>query len=256
MYELRKLKLQHRPVSEFCNKQHLERFFSQRSSRPLSVPQPTTASAGAAAPENTQPRGNVAERARQFDSQAQAAPVTPERLMPESIQVEVQAVFEHQRVSSVLQGPLQQEMERVLQEGLERRRRRQQRRPRHGSRAHNHGEHGPRSQLLASIRSGGRRSNSGSRRVQSQASAGGARVRSRVRFIPPENGQYPLPRRDQSRIVERVRQSPALNSLGPEARDRVVAEIGHLVQQQLVTSALSGEFRGVMELHIQVLPFL
>lgn len=248
MYELRKLKLQHRPVSEFCNKQHLEQFFSQRCSRQQSVPQPT-ASAGAAALENAhQSQGNVAERTRQFDSQAQAAPVPRERLMPEAVQVEVQAVFERQRVSEVLQGPMQQEMERVLQEGLERRRRRQQRRPRHGSRAHSHGEHGPRSQLLASIRGGSRRSSS--RRAQAQA--GGARVRSRVRFVPPENGQYPVPRRDQSRIVERVRQSPALNSLGPEARDRVVAEIGHLVQQQLVSSALSGEFRGVMELHIQV----
>ena len=258
MYELRKLKLQHRPVSEFCNKQQLEQFFSQRCSRQLplvSQPQPTanavagTCTAtpiGVSNEEHTQSQGNVAERTRQFDSQAQAVPVPPQRLRPEAVQVEVQAVFERQMVSEVLQGPLQQEMERVLQEGLERRRSRQQRRPRHRSRAHDHSEHGGRSPAV--ICSGGRRPSS--RRVQAQA--GGARVRSRIRFVPPENGQYPVPRRDQSRIVERVRQSPALNSLGPETRDMIVAEIGHLVQQQMVTSALSGEFRGVMELHIQV----
>jgi hypothetical protein len=53
--------------------------------------------------------------------------------------------------------------------------------------------------------------------------------------------------------VERLRQSPALNSLGEEARDEIVAEVGSLVSQQLVTSALAGDFRGILELHIQVM---
>ncbi len=69
---------------------------------------------------------------------------------------------------------------------------------------------------------------------------------------PNPDGRYAVPPRDQSGIVQRLRQSPALNSLGVEARDEIVAEVGSLVSQQLVTTALAGEFRGVLELHIQV----
>ena len=54
--------------------------------------------------------------------------------------------------------------------------------------------------------------------------------------------------RDQSEIMSTLRQSPALNSLDPESRNEIFAEVGNLVQQQLVSSALSGEFRGVLEI--------
>lgn len=72
-------------------------------------------------------------------------------------------------------------------------------------------------------------------------------------FRPPADGNYPVPRRDQTRILEHIRQSPALNSLDQEAREEIVSEVSNLVHQQLVTSALSGEFRGVLEFHIQVI---
>ena len=239
MYELRKLKLQHRPVSKFCDKQHLEHFFGERRKR-----SPPTSGASATNDENISP--NVAERARQFDSRS-GATTDPQSLMPEGVRLEVRGLFESRRVSGILQSPaIHEEIERSLREGLERRRRRQRGRGRNHSRDHHH-DQGARGGLLAAIRNG--RSSRGS-------PSAGRRNHARVRFAPPENGQYPVPRRDQSRIVEQVRQSPALNSLDPEERDRVVAEIGHLVQQQLVSSALAGEFRGVLEFHIQVTSLL
>ena len=231
MFELRKLRHQHRPVSEFCSRQHLETFLSELSKRGKhsQPPQPGAASAAESPLEN-----NVAERARQFASQPPAA--VPQSLMPEAVRLEVRGLIEHRRVSEVLQGPLQQEMERVLGEGLDRRRRaargRSQRRRARGNSGGIAGAGG----LLGAVRNGSRL------RGQSR----------RVRFVPPENGQYPMPRRDQTQIVEQLRSSPALNSLDAGARDRIVTEVTHLVQQQMVTSALSGEFRGVLELHVQV----
>lgn len=232
MFELRKLRHQHRPVSEFCSRQHLETFLSELSKRSKRPPPPHPDAAAGSPLEN-----NVAERARQFASQPQAA--TPQSLMPEAVRLEVRGLFERRRVSEVLQGPLQQEMERVLGEGLERRRRgrQQRRRARGNSGGHGGGAGG----LLGAIRNGRQRGQN-----LSQPS------RRRVRFVPPEDGRYPMPRRDQSQIVEQLRSSPALNSLDAGARDRIVTEVTHLVQQQMVTSALSGEFRGVLELHIQV----
>ena len=47
--------------------------------------------------------------------------------------------------------------------------------------------------------------------------------------VPNADGRYPVPRRDQSIIVDCLRQSPALNSLGEEARDEIVAEVSGLV---------------------------
>jgi len=229
MFELRKLRHQHRPVSEFCSRQHLETFLTELSKRSKRPPPPQPDAAAGSPLEN-----NVAERARQFASQPQAA--TPQSLMPEAVRLEVRGLFERRRVSEVLQGPLQQEMERVLSEGLEQRRRgRQQRRRARGNSGGGAGG------LLGAIRNGRQRGQN-----LSQPS------RRRVRFVPPEDGRYPMPRRDQSQIVEQLRSSPALNSLDAGARDRIVTEVTHLVQQQMVTSALSGEFRGVLELHIQV----
>lgn len=81
----------------------------------------------------------------------------------------------------------------------------------------------------------------------------GRRVRFRPQVPTPNaDGRYSVPQRNQNEIVQRLRQSPALNSLGEEARDEILAEVGNLVSQQLVTSALSGDFRGILELHVQV----
>lgn len=218
MFELRKLKLQQHPVSEFGNTHQLEKVI-QCLSKPAQ-PEPATSS--------------VSNRAQELSGRV--ADPEPQSLMPEGIQLEIRALFERRQVSQVLQGPMLEEMEHVLQEGLNRHQRRRNRR-RH--RASNHGHGGERS-ILAAIRRSERSRSSGSN------------YRRRVTFQPPANGQYPMPQRDQSTIVQQLRQSPALNSLGEEDRDRIVSEVSNLVQQQLVTSALSGEFRGVLELHIQV----
>ena len=62
---------------------------------------------------------------------------------------------------------------------------------------------------------------------------------------------YPVPRRDQSQIVRILQNSPSLNRLDPEQRASIMSEVSGLVQRGLVTNALSGDFRGVLEVHIQ-----
>ncbi len=250
MYELRKLKHQHRPVSEFGNKQQLERFLTQRNQLPLNS---EGANDQVAAPSDGEPESLVAQQARRFANEPQAA--DPQSLMPEGIRLEVRGLYESQRVSQVLRDPaLQEQFESALRQEMSRHQRRQQRRTGRSSRSQAQAQPeqdirgGGRGDLLAAIRRG--RSRGGGRRQASARSPAHQRRRA-----PPgaPNRQYPpRPRRDQSGIVEQVRQSPTLNSLNPEERDRVVAEIGHLVQQQFVTTALTGEFRGVLELHIQV----
>ena len=213
MYELRRLQHQQRPVTEFCNKQKLEEFFCKR----MPPPQLDTTPAG--------PSGAslVLNRTKQLASSASK----PQNFMPEGIRLEVRGLFEQRRVTETLEGPLRHEMDRVLQQGIEQRQRRGQ---------------GHRN------RSGHRHRGDAAVRRRQSARHGGRHVR----FNPPENGQYPMPRRDQSRIVDSLLQSPALNSLSPVAREEIVSEVRSLVQQQLVTSALSGEFRGILEFNIQV----
>jgi hypothetical protein len=69
----------------------------------------------------------------------------------------------------------------------------------------------------------------------------------------PHTGQrrYRVPQRDQSQILSVLRNSPTLNSLPASDRDAILSDVGGLVQRRLVSSALSGDFRGVMEVHIQ-----
>ena len=213
MFELRKLKHEHKAVSDFEGKKLLEEHF-QRFSTKTSTP-----SASTCASADGIDRG-VSNRAKQFREVAENTR-TP---MPDAIRLEISGLFERRRVSEVLQTPeLVHGLERAVQDVAERGNRRQVRRPRPQPAA-------PRGHHV---------------RPQTRP-----HVRGRARL--PPNGQYSTPRRDQTRILDQVRSSPALNSLGPEARDRVVTEIGGLVQQQLVSSALTGEFRGVLELHIQV----
>lgn len=156
--------------------------------------------------------------------------------MPAPIRLEIRGLFERQQVTEFLNSPHARDIERTLQDGLERRNRRQQRRRTRPFPSNQRQGRGAGSPLQ--VRAGGRPM---SRRHVSTAQ----------RRLP-ENGRYPVPQRDQSSIVRQLQQSPALNSLQPAERDRVLTEVGSLVQQQLVTSALSGEFRGVLELHVQV----
>ncbi len=212
MYELRRLQHQQRPVSEFDSKQKLEEFFCKRLPPPQLDAQEAAADAA-----------SISNRAKQLESTASK----PKDFMPEGIRLEVRGLFDQRRVTETLEGPLREEIDQTLREGLERRqiRGRNRRSRANGSRHHNTTE------LTARQARQGRR---------------------HVRFNPPENGEYPIPQRDQTQIVDNLLQSPALNSLNPEAREEIVSEVRSLVQQQLVTSALSGEFRGVLELNIQV----
>ena len=63
--------------------------------------------------------------------------------------------------------------------------------------------------------------------------------------------RYRMPQRDQSQILSVLRNSPTLNTLPVAERDAILSDVGGLIQRRLVSNALSGEFRGVMEVHIQ-----
>lgn len=230
VYELRKLRHQHRPVSEFTSKQTLEQLLEKRHLAP-----PPSAATG---PDPEETHSNVEKRVKELSSisQENAATAAPQVHMPAPIRLEIRGLFERQQVTEFLNSPHARDIERTLQDGLERRNRRQQRRRTRPFPSNQRQGRG-----AGQVRAGGAHGRPMSRRHVSTAQ----------RRLP-ENGRYPVPQRDQSSIVRQLQQSPALNSLQPAERDRVLTEVGSLVQQQLVTSALSGEFRGVLELHVQV----
>lgn len=72
-----------------------------------------------------------------------------------------------------------------------------------------------------------------------------------VRPRPQPRERYPVPSRDQSRIISQLRDSPGLRRLNPEQRDAILAEVGSLVQRGIVRRTLGGDLRGHLELHIQ-----
>ncbi|KAL5471081.1 hypothetical protein EMCRGX_G029157 [Ephydatia muelleri] len=194
MYELRKLKHQHKPVSDFEGKKLLEEHF-QRFSIKKSPPSASVDGTG----------GDVSNRTKHFRD-TEVAGRNARAPMPDAIRLEISGLFERRRVS-----------ESATPEG----------------------------QLGGLVRS----RLSPALTTTSGLSPANACARARDPCRRTDSIRHPVVIRRG--ILEQVRSSPALNSLGPEARDRVVAEIGGLVQQQLVSSALTGEFRGVLELHIQ-----
>lgn len=274
MFELRKLSLHQRPVSSFVSKHTLEEYFANRpqlaphqlgdessnaefAGEPLQEGSNAQSTGEPLASFGEQQSGDVevpllTNSTEQPEASAVEEP-TPQSLRPEHIQNDMQALQELRVVHGVLQGPIHEQIDRTLQEVLAQERQRGQPRPRPRPRprpaqaeAEESEEGGdemnqaPVGRLLAA----GRR----------QRGSRGRRVRFRSQIPTPNpDGRYPAPQRDQGIIVERLRQSPALNSLGEEARDEIVAEVGSLVSQQLVTSALTGDFRGILELHIQVI---
>lgn len=259
MFELRKLTYQHRPVSEFGSKDALLEHLASRQPPPArdqASPHQDGAGVESGAEESEVPALDISARVQQLEPRAEGEVLT-EQLRPEGIQQDMQILQELRVVNGILQGPVQEEIDQTLRNEIERREARQRPRPRPRP-------HPPRPEREEGGEEGGDEMSQPpvGRLMALGGASGGGRTRRqrgsrRVRFrpqIPTPNadGRYPVPARDQSVIVERLRQSPALNSLGDEARDEVVAEVGNLVSQQLVTSALSGEFRGVLELHIQV----
>lgn len=228
MFELRKLKHHQRPVSEFSSKQHLEQILLTKCKQAPNA-------------DNAQATSLTHSRVKEFDSRAQAAQSqqNTQNLMPESIQLEIRGLFERRVVSGMLQSPVQAEIERVIQEQQQQQGRRPRRRRARPPPTQQREAAGAAGRVMAAVRSGAR--------------SRGASYHRRARHArPPMDGNYPMPRRNQARILDHLRQSPALNSLDQGAREEIVSEVSNLVHQQLVTSALSGEFRGVLELHIQV----
>ena len=182
-------------------------------------------------------------RVRQFQSITSASDSgdadSAQEHMPSFIRLEIRGLIERQRVSEMLNSAHADEIGRTLNDALERRERQMQQRRR----------------ALPQSRPApqGRSSNSEPHDGRGHSALGGAAVVNMRPMRQPENGQqYPVPQRDQSSILFHLRESPALGYLQPAERDRIVNEVDNLVQQHLVTSTLSGELRGVLELHIQV----
>lgn len=248
MFELRKLALHQRPVSESSSKQTLEEYFSNR---PQLAPYLAPAESNTVEPSGEhQPKAEAGvepSEARDAGGEEEArgeGAATPQNLRPEEIMNDMQTLQERRLVHGILQGPVHEEIDRTLREGQRRPRPRVRQRPLQAEESEEGGDEMNQPPVGRLLAAGGQ-----SRR---QRGSRGRRVRFRYQVPTPNpDGRYAVPPRDQSGIVQRLRQSPALNSLGVEARDEIVAEVGSLVSQQLVTTALAGEFRGVLELHIQ-----
>ena len=243
VYELRKLQHQYRPVSEFASKETLEQLLEKRHA----VPPPPSSGIAAASATEEEAKSNVEKRVKELSaiSQENAAADSPQVRMPVPVRLEIRGLFERRPVSGFLNSSHASDIERTLRDGLNRHRRRQQRRRPHPRPYQGRGGDEREDSIAAA-------------RVRGHPGAGPRPMPRRQissslpRPQRPENGQYRVRQRDKNSILSQLRQSPALNSLKPAERDRVLTEVGSLVQQQLVTSALSGEFRGVLELHIQV----
>jgi hypothetical protein len=182
-------------------------------------------------------------RVRQFQSASDSGDAdSAQEHMPSFIRLEIRGLIERQRVSEMLNSAHAGEIERTLNDSLERRERQMQQRRRALPQSR------PAPQGRSSNRVVGEPHDG-----RGHSALGGAAVVNMRPMRQPENGQqYPVPQRDQSSILFHLRESPALGYLQPAERDRIVNEVDNLVQQHLVTSTLSGELRGVLELHIQV----
>ena len=222
MYELRKLQHHHRPVTGFGSKLALEELLERR--RQAAPPPAETLRA------NDEAGSEFAERVRRFQTRFQTITSavnsgdadSAQEHMPPSVRLEIERTL----------NKALERRERQMQQ--QRRRARPQTRPAQGRRMPGDG--------LGEPHDG-----------DGHSALGGAAVVTLRPMRQPENGQqYPMPQRDQSSILRHLRESPALGSLQPAERDRIVDEVDNLVQQHLVTSTLSGELRGVLELHIQV----
>lgn len=213
MYELRKMKHE-KPVTNTKEntKKLLEKLVLQKDAR-------LTRSAGK----------KKRKLDKKFEQSAELCRQESDSFKPEEVLQEVRGLLEKQRVTEFLQNEIErQHLEQVLVEAIERRQNEQQRR---SQRRHV--------------------------RFASNESAAASSSPTVSRNSAPSHNQgrqqhYCMPRRDQTQIISQLRTSPALNRMDPEQRDELISEISNLVQRRLVTTTLSGELRGVLELHIQV----
>ena len=214
MYELRKMKHE-KPVTKTKEntKKLLEKVALQKDAR-------VTRSGGK----------KKKKLAKKFEQSAvELSRQESDSFKPEEVLQEVRGLLEQQRVTEFLQNEIErQHLEQVLMETIERRQNEQQRRSqrRHVRFANN----------------------------ESAAAVPRATI---SRNSAPSHDQgrqqcHRMPHRDQTQIISQLRTSPALNRMDPEQRDELISEISNLVQRRLVSTTLSGELRGVLELHIQV----
>ena len=173
--------------------------------------------------------------AKKFEqSAAELTQLDSDSFKPEEVLQEVRGLLEQQRVTEFLQNEIErQHLEQLLMETIERRQNEQQRRSQ-------------------------RRQVRFANNESVAAASGSTFSRNSVSSHDHEGRQqhYRMPCRDQAQIISQLRASPALNRMDPEQRDEVISEISNLVQRKLVTTTLSGELRGVLELHIQVYKYL
>ena len=217
MYELRKMKHE-KPVTNTKEntKKLLEKLVLQRDVR-------VTRSAG-------KKRKKLAKKLEQSELSRQDS----DSFKPEEVLQEVRGLLEQQRVTDFLQNEAErQRLEQILMETIERRQNEQRRR---SQRRH-----------VRFANSESTTASSGPTTVSRNPTPSRSRGRQQ---------HYRMPRRDQTQIISQLRTSPGLNRMDPEQRDEVISEISNLVDRGLVTTTLSGELRGVLELHIQVYKYL
>ena len=189
MFELRRLRLQEKPVSECGQREELETMLQRRKVKPNPVPQTET----------------------------EEASLTQQ---PNAIIVEIRGLVEQRPVSSILQS---QTSRRNLEEAVQR--------------------SSERSRRLVARRAQGRPPVSNRRRSTIEQS-------SRRHSLPV--GWGALDESDaQPGTNARDRQQWRTWDMNQIQRHTVAAEIGDLIQQQVVTSTLVSDFRGVLELHVQ-----
>ena len=168
---------------------------------------------------------------KKFEQSAELSRQESDSFQSEEVLQEVRSLLEQQRVTEFLQNEIErQHLEQVVMQAIERRQNEQQRR---SQRRH---------VRFATNESTAASSNPTVSRNPTASHSQGRR----------QQQHYRMPQRDQTQIISQLRTSPALNRMDPEQRDELISEISNLVQRRLVTTTLSGELRGVLELHIQV----
>jgi len=181
--------------------------------------------------------------AKRFEQATELTRQESDSAMSEEVLHEVRRLMEQHRVTAFLQNEVEKEnLEQVLKEVIERKENEHQRR---SQRTRRRVQFADREAAVAPPQLSPPRSSEPSHSLPRSS------VSSREQG-QQQRRRYRMPNRDQSQILSQLRVSPALNRMEPEQRDELVSEISNLVGRQLVTSTLSGEMRGVLELHIQV----
>ena len=220
MYELRRISHKCKPVSRHDQRDALEALLQRRSE--LVSRCETTQEDLACAVKNA--TLTTAGRENCTGTDADVENDSERSFRPESVVIEVRGLFEQRPVSSLLESTFRSSLERALRQTERQRRRRSRPTPAPRRRG------GPAPQLATNGRA----------RARSPRSA--RRTASRP-VHRPANGSPPAP----DGLQEHVEQMQ---------RNEALVEINELLQQQVVTHLLAGEFHGVLEVHLRVGRFM